>query len=138
MPINGGKVLINSKKKNYQIGDFWCTPPANLPVEFTKDWVDRAHPIIVDHHNRSRVNFCEVFTIFWEKPLEYFGPNHTTIDTKNLTTTKCTNFTFNPNYHSLVADFNLICGRELLLPLSQCFHIFGLLVGGIIAYFLLK
>lgn len=102
------------------------------------DWIARAHPIIVDHHNRSSVNFCEVYTIFWEKPLEYFGPNHTTIDTKNLTTTKCKNFTFSPDFKSLVADFNLICAREFLLPLSQCFHIFGLLVGGIVAYFLLK
>lgn len=119
-------------------GDFWCTPPSHLPGEYTADWIARAHPIKVDYHNRSSIDYCEVFTEFWENPLKYFGPNHTIIDTKNLNTRKCANYTFNPNYHSMVADFNLVCGRELLVPLSQCFHIFGLLVGGIIAYFLLK
>ncbi|XP_031635382.1 organic cation transporter-like protein isoform X2 [Contarinia nasturtii] len=100
----------------------------------------RAHPHKLDKHNRTFVDYCEVFTELWNSPLEYFNtPNQTSlIETKNFTTMKCTHFTFKPEYHSLVADFKLICGRELLLPLSQCFHIFGLLVGGIVAYFLLK
>lgn len=119
-------------------GDFWCTPPAKLPAEYTSDWIARAHPVKMDHHNRSKIDYCQVYTEYWENPLKYFGPNHTKIDKKNLTTTKCKNYSFNPDFNSLVADFGLICGRELLVPLSQCFHIFGLLVGGIVAYFMLK
>ncbi|XP_055297446.1 organic cation transporter protein-like [Sitodiplosis mosellana] len=129
-------VLFSASSPNP--GDFWCTPPANLTAEFEKDWIARAHAIKMDHHNHPKINYCEVYTEYWENPLKYFGPNHTTIDTKHLPTRKCTNYTFNPKFHSLVADFGLICGRELLVPLSQCFHIFGLLVGGIIAYFMLK
>lgn len=119
-------------------GDYWCTPPENFPAEYTADWIARAHPVKIDRHNRSQIDYCRVFSDFWEKPSNYFGPNHTQIDTTNLTTIKCKNYTYHPEYHSLVAEFNLICGRELLLPLTQCFHIFGLLVGGIVAYFTLK
>lgn len=119
-------------------GDFWCEPPAELPKEYTDDWIARAHPIEIDHHNRSHVNYCEVYSDYWERPLDFFGQNQTTVQIRNSTTIKCKNITFSPNYHSLVVDFRMVCGRELLLPLTQCFHIFGLLVGGIVAYFMLK
>lgn len=123
---------------NHETGDYWCTPPAELPAKYTADWIARAHPIKIDHHNHSKIDYCHVYAEYWENPLRYFGPNHTIIDTTNLPTIKCTNYSFNPAFNSLVADFGLICGRELLVPLSQCFHIFGLLIGGIVAYFMLK
>lgn len=119
-------------------GDFWCTPPAELPTEYHREWMERAHQITYDRHNRSQINYCAVYTEFYENPLDYFGPNQTQIDTTHLAITKCKNFTFNPDFHSLVVDFNLVCGRDLLVSLSQCFHIFGLLVGGIIAYYILR
>lgn len=119
-------------------GDYWCTPPTDLPENYTVDWIAQAHPVRYDNHNHSKINYCEVYTEMWNNPLDYFGRNYTQIDTTNFTTKKCQHFTFHPNFHSLAADFSLICGRELLIPLSQCFHIFGLLVGGILAYFLLK
>lgn len=119
-------------------GDFWCTAPDTLPSEYISDWIESAHPMRVDHHNRSHIDYCHVFKDFIERPLDFLGPNRTELNTTNLTAVKCTNFSFNPDYHSLVADFQLICQRELLLPLTQCFHIFGLLCGGIFAYFMLK
>lgn len=119
-------------------GEYWCTPPSDLPEEYTTEWIARAHPKRLNFHNTSYVNYCEVFSDFWERPLDYFGPNLTIIDTTNFTTTKCTNFTFNPNFYSMVADFSLVCDRDYWVPLSQMFHIGGLLIGGIVAFFMLK
>lgn len=119
-------------------GDFWCTPPSDLPENYKADWIANAHPVRQDNHNNLKINFCEVYSEIFNNPLNYLGKNDTKLNTTNFTARKCQNFTFHPDYHSLVADFGLVCGRQLLVPLSQCFHIFGLLVGGILAYYLLK
>lgn len=119
-------------------GDYWCKPPEELPSEYLSDWIAHAHPMKVNNHNKTSVDYCYVYKDFIERPLDFFGPNKIEYDVKNMTTVKCKYYAFNPNYFSLVAEFDLVCGRELLLPLSQCFHIFGLLTGGIIAYTMLK
>lgn len=119
-------------------GDFWCTPPPELPTEYTADWIARAHPKRFNYHNKSYIDYCEVFSDFWERPLEFFGPNQTAIETTDFATTKCENFSFDPIFYSMVADFSLVCDRDYWVPLSQVFHIAGLLIGGIVAFFLLK
>lgn len=138
LPTSWFMAIIIFTAKSPNPGDVWCTPPADLPAEYQKDWISKAHPVTYDSDNISHTNYCNVYTELYNNPLDYFGPNYTQIDTSNFTTSKCTNFTFNPNFHSLVVEFNLVCGRDLLVSLSQCFHIGGLLVGGIVAYFILK
>lgn len=104
-------------------GDFWCTPPPTFPTKYLKDWIDIAHPQKQNHHNQTYTSYCEVYSDVWERPLDFFGPNKTLFDLTNSTTTKCTNFSFNPEYHSMVRDFSLVCDRDYWVPFSQVFHI---------------
>lgn len=50
----------------------------------------------------------------------------------------CKHFEHNTEYHSLVTQFDLVCSRQLLVSLSQGSHALGALVGGILAYHILK
>lgn len=119
-------------------GDVYCTPPKTLPTNHLADWIAKAHPVKFDRHHHAKVDYCHVYDEFLKAPMDYIGHNLTTAETANLTLVKCTNFTFDPNFHSIAAGFNLICDRQLLVSLSQCFHILGLLLGGIIAYIMMK
>lgn len=120
-------------------GEFWCTPPEDLPDEYLDDWIANAHVRTIDYRNNSRTDYCHVYADLMDDPLDFFGPNKTReIFSSNMSVVECKNITFHSDFLSLVEDFELVCGRKLLLPLSQCFHIFGLLVGGVIAYVMLK
>lgn len=119
-------------------GDFWCTPPSEVPQNYTAQWMEKAQPKLVDSYNKQSVDYCEVYAEVWKHPVDFIGPNKTDIVPKNLTTIKCERFSFNPEYFSLVADYSLVCGRSYWVSLTQCFHIIGLLTGGIIVYFMLK
>lgn len=122
------------------LGEFWCKQPDILPEEYQNQWIKVAHPVIMDHNHHPRIDYCHVYRDVIERPLDFMGLNANKIEhlPSNATIVACDHFAYSPSYHSLVADYNLVCQRELLLPLTQCFHIFGLLVGGIIAFFLLK
>lgn len=117
-------------------GDVYCTPPKSVPSDLLPDWIAQAHPIIYDRHYKPKIDFCHVYDEFMKRPMDYVGQNITI--PSNLTVVKCMNFSFDPEYHSIVVAFNLVCNRQMLVSLSQCFHIFGLLIGGIIAYFMMK
>lgn len=120
-------------------GDFWCTPPYEVPNNYTADWIAKAHPKqFSSYNNRTTVNYCDVYVEVWNNPMDFIGPNKSDIVPKNLTTVECERFSFNPDYYSLIADYSLVCDRHFWVSLSQCFHIFGLLIGGIIAYYMLK
>lgn len=120
-------------------GDFWCTPPSEVSQNYTDQWIAKAHPKQIHHYNKhSSVNYCEVYAEVWNHPMDFIGSNKTDIVPKNLTTIKCAHYSFNPHYYSLVADYKLVCDRSFWVSLTQCFHILGLLIGGIIAYYMLK
>lgn len=61
-----------------------------------------------------------------------------TIAGKNLI--ECTSFDQrqHPIYYSLIHQYELICSREALISLTQSFHLLGVLLGGILANFMLK
>lgn len=119
-------------------GDFWCKPPDNLPVEFKQQWIEMAHPVKIGKGHVARTDYCHVYRDVFEQPMKYFGHNMSMFSVTNLTTVKCQRFEFRSEYRSLNADFSLVCDRQLLLPVTQCFHIFGLLLGGVVAFVLLK
>lgn len=119
-------------------GEFWCTPPDTLPAEYIDEWISKAHEESVDRRNRTVIDYCSVYVELMERPLDFFGPNKTEEITSNMTTVECTNVTFNSDFYSLVNDFEMVCGRKLLVALSQCFHIFGFLIGTIASYIMLK
>ena len=119
-------------------GDFWCTPPFEVSKNYTAQWIEKAQPKQLNNYNRSFVNYCEVYVEVLESPMDFIGPNKTDVFPENLTTVECEHFSFNPEYFSLISEYSLVCDRQFWVPLTQCFHIFGLLVGGIIAYYMLK
>lgn len=119
-------------------GDFYCRPPDVLPDEFESQWVQLAHPVLLNRHNELVTDYCHVFREVIDGPLDFLGPNKTRTVSSNMSVVACDHFSFNPQYRSLVVDYKLVCGRQLLLPLAQCAHIFGLLAGGIIAFLLMK
>lgn len=120
-------------------GDFWCHPPIEVAKNYTEQWIAQAHPKEINsYNNRTTVNYCAVYAEVWENPFDFIGTNKSDVVPKNLTTIECERFSFNPDYYSLIADYSLVCDRHFWVSLSQCCHIFGLLVGGIIAYYMLK
>lgn len=50
----------------------------------------------------------------------------------------CTEFEHRSNYDSLVTQFDLVCSRTILVAVTQFWHLFGVLTGGIIATILLN
>lgn len=120
-------------------GDVYCTPPKSLPADRLNEWITAAHPMLPDRNNGTKIDYCHVYEELIESPIKWLDQiNKGSGVTPHLTAIKCTNFTFDSNYHSIAAGFNLVCDRQLLVSLSQCFHILGLLIGGIIAYVLMK
>lgn len=120
-------------------GEYWCTPPQGLSGELLNEWVSMAHVKSINNRNRTITDYCHVYLDLMENPWDFIGPNKTRdLLPMNMTTVACENFTFQSDYYSLVEEFVWVCERKHLISLSQCFHIFGLLVGGIIAYFMLK
>lgn len=119
-------------------GDFWCKPPKQLPNEFKYAWIERAHPLVVRKHNLTEIDYCRVYRDVYSVPLKYFNHNNHIFLISNTTTFPCEEFEFADDYQSLVADFSMVCGRAMMLPITQCAHIFGLLLGGVLAYYLLQ
>lgn len=51
---------------------------------------------------------------------------------------KCHEFVHHSSYDSLVTQFDLVCDRKILIAVTQFSHLFGVLLGGIIATHLLN
>lgn len=124
-------------------GEYWCRPPGGFKPRSSSDWIKAAHPMIKGTHDEvMRRDLCHVYQDVMDEPdkyeqhLDQAGGNQSDWDSRILV--PCEDFVFNSDFHSLIAEFNLICSRSVLLNFSQCFHIFGLLLGGVVAYFMLK
>lgn len=53
----------------------------------------------------------------------------------NLTseaTETCQEFKYNSQFYSLIMQFNLVCDRDILIAWTQFWHLFGILVGGVL------
>ncbi|XP_055905941.1 solute carrier family 22 member 13 [Eupeodes corollae] len=46
---------------------------------------------------------------------------------------ECTDFNYNYDFYSLVMQFDLVCLRDIFVAWTQFWHLFGILVGGVIA-----
>lgn len=52
--------------------------------------------------------------------------------------TKCPSFLHDTDFISLVTQFDLVCSKTILVGVTQFFHLFGVLTGGILATKLLE
>lgn len=125
-------------------GEYWCRPPNGFEPPSSADWIKAAHPMVKGPHDVTfHLDVCHVYQDVMQDPQNYLsylepsdGGNHSEWDSRVVI--PCQDFVFQSDFHSLIAEFNLICSRGVLLSFSQCFHIAGLLIGGIVAYFMLK
>lgn len=127
------------------IGEYYCRSPTTpYPYANRTEWILTVHPQIRSAtDNSSRTDYCHVYKTVMDNPLEYFHPANGTLrltrhPNVNDTVIPCPDFAFVSDFHSLIDEFNLVCSRSVLLSLTQTFHIFGLLIGGVIAYVMLK
>ncbi len=125
-----------------QFGDFWCEPPKNITNH--TEWVLQSHPMRRYGADKEfKIDFCKVYKDAYDdnKEIKFFefskGDNNVSIR-DNRKIIPCENFHFNNEFHSVIKEYKLVCSRRLLTTLSQSFHIFGLLIGGIAAHFMLK
>ncbi|XP_037951229.1 solute carrier family 22 member 13-like [Teleopsis dalmanni] len=87
------------------------TNPFTRPIEFTD----------------KRSNAAEVDTF-----------DNSSVETRKVNVIPCEHFQHNSDYISLVTQFDLVCSRQVLVSLTQSFHSFGALIGGLIAFNVLK
>lgn len=136
-----------------KVGDFWCKPPQEILDNLTdfdhKYWIKMSHPKInnAGGSKQFQLDFCNVYKdVYDNKEMLYQKIKNSTdspifennIFNENRTIIPCETFHFNDAKHTIITEFNLVCSKKLLVTFSQCMHIFGLLIGGIIAYHLLK
>lgn len=120
-------------------GEYWCRPPNNFQPNSSKDWMKAVHPWVEGiGDQRAKYDECHVYKDVMDQPEQYKNFLDSSTLPLNRTLVECTNHVFFSDFRSLIAEFNLVCNRSLLLSLSQSFHICGLLCGGILAYMLLK
>lgn len=128
-----------------QNGDIYCKRPENLPMDST-EWIKMSHPVKTLNDKDFKIDFCHIY----ESVYETYYINAENVSTANpLNSTDlnasnklipCESFEHEPyqNYVSVITQFNLVCKKEILVAVTQFFHLFGVLCGGIIATFMLK
>lgn len=53
-------------------------------------------------------------------------------DTVQNSRTECTKFLYEFDFHSLIMEFDLVCLRDIFVAWTQYWHLFGVLVGGVV------
>ncbi|XP_001649362.2 organic cation transporter protein [Aedes aegypti] len=120
-------------------GEFYCKPPLSVSSHFDETkWIKASHPVVekVNDHEYT-VDYCKVF----ENNLEYYNDENLTSWQQPSNNTKlvpCAAFEHLSEHVSIITQFDLVCSRYPLIALTQSAHLFGVLLGGIIATQLLK
>lgn len=102
-------------------------------INDTNRWIKAAHVSKFSRiENEESYNLCDVY----ENAVQRYVENSTVLTSSDLQT--CHEFDHHPKYYSIIHQYDLFCSREALLPLTQSFHLLGVLLGGILANFMLK
>lgn len=101
-------------------GEVSCHQPeiASLSNQYTEMWSQGT-----DHKDLISKDFCMTL-------------NRTYDDVDGETkyeSVPCTTFQYNTPFETTVTKFNLVCSRSILISISQFFHLFGVLTGGLLA-----
>lgn len=114
-------------------GDYFCAPPATVPVENQAEFVHTTHPLKISDTGLSHtVDVCHVFEDAadrWNLTLE----NPEGVFYSHAPLVPCTDFVHTGEIRSIITDFDLVCSRTILVAVTQTFHLMGVLIGGIIA-----
>lgn len=118
-----------------QNGDFWCRPPEHLANHSQWNRTLAMHPMVDD----QQIDYCQVYREIYEPPVVNGTSLPAAAGRRNQSdVVPCEEFVFNVDFHSVIVEFGLVCGRKLLSAFAQSFHILGLLIGGVIANYLLR
>lgn len=114
-------------------GEIFCAPPFDIPDHSNQRWIDAAHPKKYSEiENEIGYDICKVHS----NAIEIYLHNNTS-NVSNLV--ECHKFDYQPpKFYSLIIQYELFCSREVLVAVSQSFHLLGVLIGGIIANHMLK
>lgn len=114
-------------------GEIFCRPSHEANIANTTLWIQSAHRKIFNKvENEESYNFCHVYENSTADENLNFSGN------VNQTFVECSDFVHRPSFYSIIHQYGLICSREAHVALSQSFHLLGVLIGGIIAYYMLK
>lgn len=114
-----------------QYGDVFCKAPIRNTTNLITD-------------SKQSNDYCNVLQDINENVQRY---NDTKDNDKNLliislnkseNAVRCESFGYNTEFESIITQFDLVCSREILVALTQSFHLFGILCGGIVGGFMLK
>ncbi|KAG4079449.1 hypothetical protein HA402_005146 [Bradysia odoriphaga] len=110
--------------------EIYCKP--SYEVKNITAWIEAAHRKRFNKiENEESINFCLVKkNVTDEIDLNSENVTHTFVE--------CAGFEHRPTFHSIIHEYGLICSREALVALSQSVHLFGVLLGGLIAFYMLK
>jgi hypothetical protein len=104
-----------------------------LAVNDTKLWIHSAHKEKFNRvENEKSFDFCYTYENAAEKYL------NKSVQLGQSDVIECHSFEHRPGYFSLIHQYELFCSKEALVALTQSFHLLGVLIGGIIAAYMLK
>lgn len=123
-------------------GEFFCKPP--VPINFLNrtEWIKISHPIKEEVNDEEfSIDYCNVYEDALEHSLQYFKDPDVKpwIQPNNISKViPCDTFEHQTDYNSIITQFDLVCSRDILVATTQFFHLFGVLLGGIITTKLLE
>lgn len=131
--VSQNKLIFTAKSP--PPGEIFCEPPDEIDLSDTGSWIKVAHKKTFNEaENEETYDFCHV-----DKNASYkFQHANTSFARKHRDFVSCEKFEHQPTFYSLIHQYETFCDKEALVPLTQSFHLLGVLVGGIIAYYMLK
>ncbi|SPP84563.1 solute carrier family 22 member 3 isoform X2 [Drosophila guanche] len=128
-------------------GEFFCKPPNTVGAQNQTQWIKVSHPQKEETEDQEfNIDFCNVYQDAQEHAHHYYNYEHSEQEpriwekplNRNSNVIPCTEFQHQSSYHSVVTQYDLVCSRDILVSVTQFFHLFGVLTGGILANQLLK
>ncbi|XP_077290563.1 organic cation transporter-like protein isoform X2 [Arctopsyche grandis] len=105
--------------------------------ENNTSWISITHPNIITADGSHESDFCSVIlepNLNSNYSEQYWKMISTNTDIHNETMVPCNTFEYSLDiYTTLITQFDLVCSRNILIATTQCFHLFGVLLGGIAA-----
>lgn len=126
-------------------GEIFCKPEQ----EEKKKWIKIAYTAKADALDQEvSIDFCNLFEEAKSRAQQYLNDSHSInkiddidlfeIPEKDSILVPCKTFEQKKIYNSIITQYDLYCSRDILVAVTQFFHLFGVLCGGIIATNLLK
>lgn len=131
-------------------GEYYCRPPDSQTIANETDWIQSMHPLIQKYENNDELvyDFCNVYAKNGTESVEYGKDSDQDVTLtsllsksgyeKDMKVVPCHDFQHKSIYDSLVTQFDLVCSRTIWIAITQFYHLFGVLTGGIFATKLLE